>query len=225
MTNKTTKSKRRRSSASRYGRIIKLRPGHEQSPNLAEEFDRRVVMVMGPSGLKSLSGKLSPVAMLDSIGYTRDYVQRKIAEGYTFHLITFKRPTGKLQVANWDNTLSVIAEEYPEIKGLIAAHARELKRTSFAALEERASFSFAAVDTIGLADERFMTLERLLASPGTVVDLRRFLYHTTRLSELYCGEGRTRSEDGKSGLREYIMRNRQVSELSDCVIVPLNLNC
>lgn len=221
---RTTKTKRRRSPASRYGRIIKLRPGHEQSPVLAEEHDRRVVMVMGPSGLKSLSGKPS-MAMLDSIGYTRDYVQRKIAEGYTFHLITFKRPLGKLQVANWDNTLSVIAEEYPEIKALIAAHARELKRTSFAALEERAGFSFAAVDTIGLADERFMTLERLLASPGTVVDLRRFLYHTTRLSELYCGKGRTRSEDGKSGLREYIMRNRQVSELSGCVIVPLNLNC
>jgi len=224
MTRKTTAAKRRRSSSSRYGRIIKLRAGQEHFPVLAEELDRRVVMVMGPSGLKSLSGKPS-AAMLDSIGYTRDYVQRKVAEGYTFHLITFSRPTGKLQVANWDNTLSVIAEEYPEIKALIATNARELKHTAFAALEERAGFSFAVVDKIGPADQRFMTLERLLASPGTVVDLRRFLYHTTRLSELYCGKGRTRSEDGKSGLREYIMRNRQVSELSDCVIVPLNLNC
>jgi len=216
------KRRRGRPPSSRYGRIIRLKSGSIQPPALAGELDRRVVMVMGPSGLKSLSGKTTE-AMLESIGYTRDYVQHKIAEGYLFYLISFKRPRGKLYMANWKNTLAAVAEAYPEIEHLIDHHGRELARTSFTAFEERAGFSFARVDKIGITDKRYMTLARLLTSPGSVTDLRRFLYHTIRLSELYCGNGRTRSEDGLSGLREYIMANRPLSELEDCTLVPLDI--
>ena len=218
-----------------------------------EEVDRRVVMVMGPSGLKSIADKPA-LTMLSSIGYTSAYVERKLAEGFTFHLLTFPKPVGpkpvgpkpssakkggkqtssgkqpsggmhpELAIANWKNTLAAICAAYPEIAHLVKRHAKELKRTSFGSFEEQAGFSFAAVDKLGASDRRFMNLSRLLESPGSACDLRRFLYHVTRLSELYNGDGRTRTEEGKPGVREYIMTNRPLTELGQYELTALHLN-
>ncbi len=237
----------------RYGRIIRLHPTMNV-PALTEEVDRRVVMVMGPSGLKSIADKPA-LTMLSSIGYTNAYVERKLAEGFTFHLLTFPKPVGpkpssakkggkqasngkqpsvskkpstgkhrELAIANWKNTLAAISAAYPEIAHLVKIHAKELKLTSFGSFEEQAGFSFATVDKLGASDPRFMNLSRLLQSPGSACDLRRFLYHVTRLSELYNGDGRTRTEEGKPGVREYIMANRPLTELGQYELTALHLN-
>ena len=201
-----------------------------KTPAMTEEADRRVVMVMGPSGLKSIADKPA-LTMLSSIGYTKAYVKRKLAEGFTFHLLTFAKPTspepatGKyppMAVATWKNTLAAIAAAYPEIAHLVKLHASELKRTSFGSFEKQAGFSFAAVDKRGASDQRFMNLSRLLDSPGSACDLRRFLYHVTRLSELYNGDGKTRTEEGKPGVREYIMANRPLTDLGRYELTALN---
>ena len=242
----------------RYGRIIRLHPSMNV-PALTEEVDRRVVMVMGPSGLKSIADKPA-LTMLSSIGYTNAYVERKLAEGFTFHLLTFPKPLGpkpnsakkganqasngkkpsvtkqstsgkqpstgkhsELAIATWKNTLAAISAAYPEIAHLVKIHAKELKRTSFGSFEEQAGFSFAAVDKLGASDPRVMNLSRLLESPGRACDLRRFLYHVTRLSELYNGDGRTRTEEGKPGVREYIMANRPLTELGQYELTALPL--
>ncbi len=188
-------------------------------------------MVMGPSGLISIVDKPG-LTMLSSIGYTKAYVERKLAEGFTFHLLTFPKPSSpkkggkhrELAIANWKNTLAAIAAAYPEIAHLVKLHAKELKRTSFSSFEAHAGFSFAAVDKLGANDPRFMTLSRLLESPGSACDLRRFLYHVTRLSELYNGDGRTRTEEGKPGVREYIMANRPLTDLGRYELTAIHLN-
>ncbi len=209
----------------RYGRIIRQRHPSNSTPALAEEADRRVVMVMGPSGLNAIANKPA-LAMLSSIGYTQAYVERKLAEGFTFHLLTFAKPPernyGRLTVATWKNTLAAISAAYPEIAHLLRLHAKALKSTAFVTFEEQAGFSFAAVDKLGASDERFMNLSRLLESPGTACDLRRFLYHVTRLSELYNGDGRTRTEAGLPGVREYIMTNRPLTDLGQYELTALN---
>jgi hypothetical protein len=219
----------------RYGRIIRTRLPHAQlaSVALAEEVDRRVVMVMGPSGVKSVqiaartNGDTEPsgLAALATIGYTAAYVQRKLAEGFSFFLFTFDRPEQIMKVATWRNTLAAVAAAYPEIAHLIARHGRALKNISFAAIEETVGFSFAAIDKLGPADPRYMTLARLLESPGSVSDLRRFLYHVTRLTELYSGDGYTamESEGGeyRRGIREYVIANRAATSLTNGVLVPL----
>lgn len=236
----------------RYGRIIRTRlPLQSDSGSrsvdintlaLAEELDRRVVMVMGPAGVKDIvravsssdikpgiesgqSGEPSGLAALATIGYTPAYVQRKLAEGFQFFLFTFDRPDRAMKLATWKNTLAAIADAYPEIAHLIARHGRELKKTSFAAIEERVGFSLAAIDKLGPDDARYMTLARLTASPGSASDLRRFLYHVTRLTELYSGDGYTVIEtaSGQSlrGVREYVIANRPAASLTNGVLVAL----
>lgn len=204
-----------------YGRIVRSKDGQPQS--LTEDTDRRVVMVMGPLGLRTLLGK-SGFEMVCQIGYTGDYIERKLEEGFKFHLALFARPDGELKVATWKNTLAVVAEAYPEVADIVLAQAWALKKTSFEEFESQAGFSFADVDALGSDDERFMTVQRLLASDRSPLAVRRFLYHSTRLSELYTGTGSTKTRDGDHGVREYIMRNRSVSQLGEFALLELQIN-
>ncbi len=203
-----------------YGRIVRSRHGKPLS--LTEEPDRRVVMVMGPGALATLIGK-SGYEMLNLIGYTDDYIRRKLAEGNLFKLVVFSRPSGSLKIANWKNTIGGIIDAYPEIADIIAANASDVASTSLEEFERQAGFNLADVDTLGIEDPRFMTVERLLASDRTPLATRRFLYHVTRLSELYTGDGWTKTAQGGRGLREYIIRNRPMSQLENVQIIELNV--
>jgi hypothetical protein len=203
-----------------YGRLVRtLLP---KPVLLAEEADRRVVMVMGPGALRSLVGK-SPYEMLVQIGHTEKYIAYKLSQGYKFHLAVFNRPAGELRLATWRNTLTLVASVYPQVAPMLKAASRELKATPFAQFEEQAGFSLAEVDRLGLSDDRFINLERLLTSDGSALSVRRFLYHVTRLTELYSGDGYTWTHDGRRGVREYIMANRAINELKGNCLLELEV--
>ena len=68
-----------------------------------------------------------------------------------------------------------------------------------------------------------MTEGRLLDTDGSPANVRRFLYHTLRLSELYTGDGFTRTFDNRRGVAEYIMLNRRLNELKDSRIYALDI--
>jgi len=196
-----------------YGRIV--RTLSETPLALAEEADRRVVMLMGPGALRSIVG-LTGYEMIVQIGHTREYIAIKLAQGYKYHLVVFDRPKGKMRLATWKNTLDIVSGLYPQVAHLLKAASAKLKSTSFAEFEAQAGFSLAAVDHLGPQDERFITAERLLAGVGgdnPALAVRRFLYHVTRLTELYAGDGYTRTHDGKRGVMEYIMANRAIDKL------------
>jgi hypothetical protein len=203
-----------------YGRLVRtLLPEPEL---LAEEADRRVVMAMGPGALASLVGK-SPYDMLVQIGHTQEYIAHKLSRGYKFHLAVFNRPNENLRLATWNNTLAQVALAYPLAAGMIKAASPKLKATSFAQFEKQAGFSLALVDQQGSDDERFMSLERLLKSDGSALSVRRFLYHVTRLTELYSGDGYTWTHYGRRGVREYIMANRAIKQLAGNRLVELKV--
>lgn len=206
----------------RYGRIIRTRPDRPLA--LAEDADRRAVMVMGPSGLRHILDKPG-YEMLHSIGHSHAYIERKLKEGFTFELLIFPFDRAELKTATWKNTLKVVRAVYPEISGLIDVHGDRLRREPLETFEAEAGFSFAEVDNHGQSDPRYLTLARLLADPGlnTAADLRRFLFHTVRLSELFTGDGYTKRPDGRRGVREYIVANRPVSSLKSYRLIPLNV--
>lgn len=203
-----------------YGRIVRIKG--DGPLTLTEEPDRRVVMIMGPAALADLTGR-SGIEMLSLIGYTDEYVRRKLKEGCRFELVVFSRPRGKLAVANWSNTIDGIIEAYPEVADIVAVNRRLLTALSLADFEALAGFSFAHVDARGVKDPRFMTLERLQKSDRSALAARRFLYHVTRLSDLFTGNGVTMTAYGEPGVREYIMRNRPVSQLENVQVIELQV--
>jgi len=203
-----------------YGRLV--RSLSAVPTHLAEENDRRVVMVMGPGALRSLVGN-TPYQMLVQIGHTQEYIAHKLSRGYKFSLVVFNRPKGALRLATWKNTLAIIASAYPQTASMLSAVARELKSKTFAQFEKEAGFNLAQIDALGANDSRSMNLERLLKSDGSALSVRRFLYHVTRLTELYSGDGYTWTHDGRRGVREYIMANGGITELRGSCILELEV--
>lgn len=204
----------------RCGRIVRtLEP---QPTRLADENNRRVVMVMGPSSLSCLVGKTG-YEMAVEIGHRHEYIAHKVELGYKFYLVVFDRPKCGLKLATWRNCIEIIASAYPQAAEMIRRALPHLKKTDYSVYEDMAGFSFEAVDLNGADDERYMTLERLLVSDGSPLAVRRFLYHVTRLTELYEGNGYTFTHDGKRGVREYIMLNRPLSELQGMALMPLDV--
>src|SRR5690349_4557042 len=58
-----------------YARLVRSRS--KRPVILAEERDRRVTMVMGPSGIERLVGK-SGFDMLIELGHTAEYIEREV---------------------------------------------------------------------------------------------------------------------------------------------------
>lgn len=188
---------------------------------LAEESQRKVVMIMGPSGLHKLLGKTGYEALIE-IGYTPEYIARNIARGMKFKLVLFERPE-KLCIATWETAVAVVSDYYPELSDALRAALPELKSTSLEQFERNAGFTFAEVQAAGASDPRYMTAHRLAHSKKTATDVRRFLYHSLYFSELYTGDGYTQTHDGKRGVREYLMRNMRICELPNEQIIDMTV--
>ncbi|MBC8000625.1 MAG: hypothetical protein IAF58_21935 [Leptolyngbya sp.] len=202
-----------------YARLIRSRCQHPIA--LAEERDRRITMVMGPSGLQRLIGK-SGFDMLVELGHRREYIAREVNTGTKFSLVIFRRQPGML-AATWNNVIASVSQHYPEIKHLVLPVKATLKRTPFAQWEKDAGFDFSDVHALGMKDPRFMTVARLLESNGDALAVRRFLYHTVRLTELFSGDGYTQLQDGARGVREYVLENKVLACLGEMHAIELDV--
>jgi hypothetical protein len=202
-----------------YGRVCRSKC--DRPVVLAEERDRRVTMVMGPSGVEKLFGK-SGFEMLVELGHTAEYIQREVAAGTRFSLVLFHRQKG-MATATWDNVLKAVAQYYPEVADIVAPHAGALRRTAFADWQEQAGFSLAEIHARGAGDPRFMTVARLQQSKRDALAVRRFLYHVIRLTELFSGDGYTRRQDGTRGVREYVVENKVIACLGEQVTIDLDV--
>lgn len=69
------------------GRILRAR--NEADFDTLGSPERSLAFIMGPDGLSILPGT-DPLAALDRIGLTREYVQGRIAQGHKFRLLVFE---------------------------------------------------------------------------------------------------------------------------------------
>jgi hypothetical protein len=201
------------------GRVLKGK-GDSDFETLSDDRDRKIVFVMGSDGLEGLVGS-SNEQILSKIGYTAEYVARLAHDGYRFKLVVFKSGPDAGQLATWDHVVELVAGAYPDIAAKIRAALPRLKRTSFSVIEQQAPSRFAAVDRVGRDHADYVDEQRLQTSDGALWQVRAFLYYRIRLTELYAGDGVTRTADGKKGLNEYIVPNRPVRDLAGARLVNL----
>ena len=62
-------------------------------------------------------------------------------------------------------------------------------------------------------DPRYMSEDRMAAARGTLPQVRGFLYNCLGLNPLFDGEGWTKTEDGKRGIKEYLVKNVRVDSV------------
>lgn len=201
------------------GRVVKGK-GDGDFETLSEDRGRKIVFLMGSDGLEGLFG-LSNDQILAKIGYTNEYVARLEDEGYRFKLVVFKSGSDAEQLATWEHVVELVTGAYPDIAAKIKAALPRLKRTSFSEIEQQAPSRFAAVDRVGHDRADYIDEQRLQTSDGALWQVRAFLYYRIRLTELYAGDGTTRTADGKKGLKEYIAPNKPIRDLGGARLIDL----
>lgn len=201
------------------GRVLKGKADADFE-TLSYDASRKLVFLMGEDGLAGLAG-LGNDAILEKIGYTKEYIDRLKKEGTHFKLVVFRARGEAGLPAEWDNVARLATKAYPDLAPKIARALPELKRRSFRELEAQAPTKFAAVDAIGASHPEYIDEKKLAAREGKPWEVRAFLYYRARLMELYAGDGYTRTPDGKKGLREYVVLNQAVRSLPDAAVGEL----
>lgn len=201
------------------GRVLKGR-AEADFAWLSHDRDRRVVYLMDPAGLADLVG-LDPDAALDRIGYRPEYVAAKRAQGYRFELVVFPARADVVP-ATWDHLPALVEQAYPGLGARVEAHLPALTRTGFAELVAASGgYPWAAVRDTGRGHPEFYDAARYRREHAEPWRTRAFLYCELRLTDLYAGDGYTRTPDGARGLAEWATANRPLAELGDVVRVPL----
>lgn len=178
-------------------------------------------MIMGADGLSKIASAPG-MQMFEIIGYDPNYVRHLITTGHEFRLIVFPEHDN-IPLATWDNVARIVGEVHPVTRKAFAQNLRELRMLPFGVWLEETNFNWAEVDKNGLEDPRYMTPSRFAESLQTACDLRRFLYHTVSLKELYAGDGYTYSDRGMRGMKEYIMPNMRLSNVGPHIVLPVEL--
>ncbi|HEY3999962.1 MAG TPA: hypothetical protein VGO93_13895 [Candidatus Xenobia bacterium] len=189
------------------GRLLRGRQPSDFTTLTADQ-DRRVVMLMDDDGIRALEG-LNGHDKLIRIGYTPDYIAQSLQAGDRYKLAVWPRGTRE-KSATWDNVLTMVEHAYPEVAGQVAAQRAGLKSHDFLAIERMGGYSFTSLDP---SDPRYMTVKRLHAASGSLVEVRDFLYHVVHLRELFTGQGYTLQADGRRGVAEYIMPNVRLAQI------------
>ncbi len=206
------------------GRLLKG-TSSEAFETLTDDPSRLIIMLMGPDGLEQLLG-LDGYGIMQAIGYTDAHIRAKILEGNHFKLGVFSE-NDRIRLADWDGTITIVSEVYPEIAPILQAHAANLKETPFTQIERVAGFNFHEVNVAGPIDPRYMTYERFRALPASSIDLvavRAFLYYSLHLRELYAGNGRVvDSSSGQTGMLEYFALNLPLTDLGHHALIDITL--
>jgi hypothetical protein len=189
--------------------------------------NRRIVFPTDETGLESLLGK-SGYEMLITIGYPPDYTEALVKKGKQFKLVVF--PEGKDAVtATWMNVVRVVGVAYPEIKQRLWRHGQVLMTYGYenwAAFEKKTgktSENLNEVKSNGSSHPEFMTFERYKAVADTPENARLFLYFTVGLNNLFYGDGYTRDENGRKGIKEYLMANKPIVDIDGSKLVDIEV--
>lgn len=201
------------------GRILRGR--EEAEFDVLGSPERDVVFIMGPDGLSAVPG-MEPLAALDKMGFTPNYVQGRIAQGYHFRLLVFEGGDAA-PLATWDNALSMVAACHPDLQQDIEQHRTVLGTTPFEVWQARAPESLEKIDLAGIAHPDYMSLDRYRGlsaeDRSDPLMLRRLLFHVEHLNALFHGDGYTRTPDGQVGLAEYLVPNGRIQSLPEAITI------
>lgn len=203
------------------GRVTKGRTP-EDFQRLSDVNWKRLSWVMGPDGLEQLCGK-SVRYILASIGKDTQWMRNRLNAGYKFKLFLF--PEMEVVQATWDGVFRLIREIYPEAWPHVEPHTKALSQLSWTELQSNFSdFDIAEAYERGTEYHVFMTLERYLQSNRSLGYTRAFLFHEIGLSSLFHGDGFTRTEDGRIGVKEFMVANQLLTSLKESAVVDLHIS-
>jgi len=200
------------------GRIIRGKTP-EDFAKLSDDPSRKIVFLTDAGGLASMLGK-SGYQMLITVGHHPDHIAKQVAAGKTYKIVVF--PASEAQPATWEGLCRSTAEVYPDLKSDMQKYFDEFQTLSFKDWEQKFQTQMGTSTQMKDVDDpssfNFMSYDKYVASPRTALDLRRFFYHTLHIRELFRGDGYTYDENGRRGVKEYLMPNKAITDIKDAVV-------
>lgn len=197
---------------------------------LSDDRSRLIVMLTDSEGLTTLCGK-TDYERLVCIGHHPDHIKGKLATTppHTYKLVVF--PAQEAIVANWSGVFDLATRLYPELNQPVSAFGSILssgpfriqdgKSVAFRSIERQAGYNF--MDADKASDPRFMTIEKFRQTEKGPIELRALFYHTMHLRELFMGDGYTYDEKGTRGVREYVLPNKRIIDISGAVVSDMEV--
>jgi len=180
---------------------------------LSDDPDRKIVFLTDAAGLAKMLGKTG-YEMLITVGHHPDHIQKQVNAGKSYKIVVF--PASSASDASWDGLLKVTAEVYPDLETDLRKYAAVFKGSAYSTFEISAGYKFHDADDP--SDPRFMTYDAYIASTRLPWQLRAFMYHALHIKELFKGDGYTYDENGKRGVREFLMANKRVVDIPGAVV-------
>ena len=209
------------------GRILRGRPGTSDFDYLSPIENaqgpianpRHIVMLMDAEGLDAVAD-LDGYATLKEIGYSDGDIAKYVKEGLTFQIVAFPAQGG-VTAATWDNLMTMLRDQYPEVDDIVEAHLSELKVNS-----GPRGYRMIMASVPPSATSTSMTAERLRAGQGELWEVRKLLHDQLNLNEFYMGNGFTYHCDGgtgrlKRGVREYFAVNKPIRAFDSAQVTRL----
>jgi hypothetical protein len=200
------------------GRIIRGKVDADFE-KLSDDPSRKIVFLTDAAGLAKMLGK-SGYEMLITVGHHPDHIKKQLSDGKSYKIVVF--PASSAYDATWDGLLKVTGEVYPDLVPDLRNHAGVFKSSKYDLFESAAGYKFHDVDDP--TNPRFMSYDAYVASSRLPWELRAFMYHVLHIKELFRGDGYTYDENGKRGVREFLMANKNVSDIPGAVVGDIQVS-
>ena len=194
------------------GRIIRGKTP-EDFEKLSDDPNRKIVFLTDSAGLAKMLGKTG-YDMLITVGHHPDHISRQLQAGKSYKAVIF--PEDSAVEATWDGLQKVTTEVYPDLTNDFNNHMGTFRSTNYVDFETQLGYKLAEADDPN--DSRFLDYDKYLASARGAKELRAFLYHVLHIRELFKGDGYTYDENGKRGVREYLIANKPITDISGAVV-------
>lgn len=199
------------------GRIIRGKVDADFE-KLSDDPNRKIVFLTDSAGLAMMLGK-SGYEMLIKVGHHPDHIKKQLADGKSYKIVVF--PSSSASDATWEGLQKVTSEVYPDLADDFKKHFVAFRSNSYDKFETAAGYKFHDVDDP--TNPKFMSYDAYKASGKSAWELRAFLYHVLHIKELFKGDGYTYDENGKRGVREFLMANKKVSEIPGVVVGDISV--
>ncbi len=204
-----------------YGRVLR---GHSKSDFATMTNDplRKIVFFTGSRGLEKLMGK-THYEILVELGFPEKYISDLVQKGTSFKYIIFESNLDVLR-ATWKNIATLVGKVSKAAQKKVLDRVKELESKNFEEIQrEKPEMDLAEIYNEGRDHPNFMSMERFIASSGSLFDVRAFLYHEFNVNSQFKGDGFTRDGRGRIGVEEFIGLNLKVSSLANYTMVNLDL--
>ena len=200
------------------GRIIRGKVDADFE-KLSDDPNRKIVFLTDALGLAKMLGK-SGYEMLITVGHHPDHIKKQVADGKSYKIVVF--PATSSSDATWDGLIKVTGEVYPDLVSDLRNHAPVFRSSAYTLFESTAGYKFHDVDDP--TNPKFMSYDAYMASSRSPWELRAFMYHVLHIKELFRGDGYTYDEKGKRGVREYLIANKNISDIPGAVVGDIQVS-